>query len=205
MTVNQNMFNNPYAAVQQLQNLMGNNTNTMLQQQLMGANQQPQQLAQPVAQQNDFVTKDEFNKLMEENRKLREQLEKEVTQRTDIEFFKKEQEVLKLEEGRRALQELDIQKNKFYDTLWRGSDTGKEAMNRYRETIGTIYDRYAMGGITMPQVQPQPVVMPVVSPEPQKEVTVTPAPPIVQKVEESVAPATNNKKGKQNNQNEDSK
>ncbi len=112
---------------------------------MLAQGQQPMQMQQPVqGQQNDspFVTKEEFNQLLEENKKLKDQLDKELTQRSDMEFFKKEQEVLKLDEGRRAFQEIDYSKQQYFTMLWKTSPMGKEAMQKYRDTVESIYNRY---------------------------------------------------------------
>ena len=117
---------------------------------------------QNISGNSPYVTKEEFNQLLEENKKLKEQLEKELNQRSDMEFFKKEQEVLKLDQGRRAFQEVEFSKQKYYDTLWRTSPIGKETMGKYRDTIESIYSRYA-------QQQPQQPASPVVLEKPKAE------------------------------------
>lgn len=129
-------YNNPYM------NMMPAVQQALAQQQLLNNPLQQMIPPQQMPQQQDFVTKEEFNKLMEENQKLKEQLEKELTQRADVEFFKKEQEVLKLDEGRRALQEVDYQKAKYFDMLWRTSPMGKETIDKYRDTVINIFDKY---------------------------------------------------------------
>ena len=128
---------------------------------------QGQQQIPIVPQQNGdspFVTKEEFNQLLEENRKLKEELEKELTQRSDMEFFKKEQEVLKLDEGRRAYQEVEYAKQQYFNTLWKTSPLGKDTMQKYRDTIGSIYDRYTQQPVASAQTnvaieQPTPKVI----------------------------------------------
>ena len=93
----------------------------------------------------NYVSKEDYDKLLNEKRKLQEQLENEMAQRVDIEFFKKEQEIMRLPEGQRLIQELDYQKNQFFEAFWRTSDSGKEAMKKYRESVNLIYDRYRQG------------------------------------------------------------
>ena len=114
----------------------------------LGAQFSPQNNAQQMTNQVDtmnYVSKEDYDKLLNEKRKLQEQLENEMAQRVDIEFFKKEQEIMRLPEGQRLIQELDYQKNQFFEAFWRTSDSGKEAMKKYRESVNLIYDRYRQG------------------------------------------------------------
>ena len=114
----------------------------------LGTQFSPQNNAQQMANQVDtmnYVSKEDYDKLLNEKRKLQEQLENEMAQRVDIEFFKKEQEVIRLPEGQRLIQELDYQKNQFFEAFWRTSDSGKEAMKKYRESVNLVYDRYRQG------------------------------------------------------------
>ena len=114
----------------------------------LGTQFSPQNNAQQMANQVDtmnYVSKEDYDKLLNEKRKLQEQLENEMAQRVDIEFFKKEQEIMRLPEGQRLIQELDYQKNQFFEAFWRTSDSGKEAMKKYRESVNLIYDRYRQG------------------------------------------------------------
>ena len=134
-----NIYQTPYSSASPYNN---NNNNTL------GAQFSPQNNAQQMANQVDtmnYVSKEDYDKLLNEKRKLQEQLENEMAQRVDIEFFKKEQEVIRLPEGQRLIQELDYQKNQFFEAFWRTSDSGKEAMKKYRESVNLIYDRYRQG------------------------------------------------------------
>lgn len=137
-------YNNPLTQQVNLQALMNNTTN--------------QQIQQQQTQQDNYVSKEDYDKLLQEKRKLQEQLENEISQRIDIEFFKKEQEMMKLPEGQRIAHELEYQKNQFFEAFWRTSESGKNAMKKYRESIGLLYDQYTSNQI-MPtptqQVQPQ--------------------------------------------------
>lgn len=137
-------YNNPLTQQVNLQALMNNTTN--------------QQIQQQQTQQDNYVSKEDYDKLLQEKRKLQEQLENEISQRIDIEFFKKEQEMMKLPEGQRIAHELEYQKNQFFEAFWRTSESGKNAMKKYRESIGLLYDQYTSSQI-MPaptqQVQPQ--------------------------------------------------
>lgn len=137
-------YNNPLTQQVNLQALMNNTTN--------------QQIQQQQTQQDNYVSKEDYDKLLQEKRKLQEQLENEISQRVDIEFFKKEQEMMKLPEGQRIAHELEYQKNQFFEAFWRTSESGKNAMKKYRESIGLLYDQYTSNQI-MPtptqQVQPQ--------------------------------------------------
>lgn len=133
-----NIYQTPYSSASPY----NNNNNTL------GAQFSPQNNAQQMANQVDtmnYVSKEDYDKLLNEKRKLQEQLENEMAQRVDIEFFKKEQEVIRLPEGQRLIQELDYQKNQFFEAFWRTSDSGKEAMKKYRESVNLIYDRYRQG------------------------------------------------------------
>ena len=133
-----NIYQTPYSSASPY----NNNNNTL------GAQFSPQNNAQQMANQVDtmnYVSKEDYDKLLNEKRKLQEQLENEMAQRVDIEFFKKEQEVIRLPEGQRLIQELDYQKNQFFEAFWRTSDSGKEAMKKYRESVSLIYDRYRQG------------------------------------------------------------
>lgn len=132
-----NIYQTPYSSVSPYSN---NNT--------LGAQFSPQNNTQQMTNQVDtmnYVSKEDYDKLLNEKRKLQEQLENEMAQRVDIEFFKKEQEVIRLPEGQRLIQELDYQKNQFFEAFWRTSDSGKEAMKKYRESINLVYDRYRQG------------------------------------------------------------
>ena len=134
-----NIYQTPYSSASPYNN---NNNNTL------GAQFSPQNNAQQMTNQVDtmnYVSKEDYDKLLNEKRKLQEQLENEMAQRVDIEFFKKEQEVIRLPEGQRLIQELDYQKNQFFEAFWRTSDSGKEAMKKYRESVNLIYDRYRQG------------------------------------------------------------
>lgn len=133
-----NIYQTPYSSASPY----NNNNNTL------GTQFSPQNNAQQMANQVDtmnYVSKEDYDKLLNEKRKLQEQLENEMAQRVDIEFFKKEQEVIRLPEGQRLIQELDYQKNQFFEAFWRTSDSGKEAMKKYRESVNLIYDRYRQG------------------------------------------------------------
>ena len=136
-------YSNPLAQQQvNLQALMNNTPNQQMQ-------QQPQQ-------QDNYVSKEDYDKLLQEKRKLQEQLENEISQRVDIEFFKKEQEMMKLPEGQRIAHELEYQKSQFFEAFWRTSESGKNAMKKYREAIGLLYDQYTSSQImTAQQAQPQ--------------------------------------------------
>ena len=114
-----------------------------------------QQMQQQPQQQDNYVSKEDYDKLLQEKRKLQEQLENEISQRVDIEFFKKEQEMMKLPEGQRIAHELEYQKNQFFEAFWRTSESGKNAMKKYREAIGLLYDQYTSSQI-MPAQQAQP-------------------------------------------------
>lgn len=132
-----NIYQTPYSSASPY-----NNNNTL------GTQFSPQNNAQQMANQVDtmnYVSKEDYDKLLNEKRKLQEQLENEMAQRVDIEFFKKEQEVIRLPEGQRLIQELDYQKNQFFEAFWRTSDSGKEAMKKYRESVNLVYDRYRQG------------------------------------------------------------
>ena len=132
-----NIYQTPYSSASPY-----NNNNTL------GTQFSPQNNAQQMANQVDtmnYVSKEDYDKLLNEKRKLQEQLENEMAQRVDIEFFKKEQEIMRLPEGQRLIQELDYQKNQFFEAFWRTSDSGKEAMKKYRESVNLIYDRYRQG------------------------------------------------------------
>ena len=132
-----NAYQSPYSATS-----LYNNNNAL------GAQFPPQNNAQQMANQVDtmnYVSKEDYDKLLNEKRKLQEQLENEMAQRVDIEFFKKEQEIMRLPEGQRLIQELDYQKNQFFEAFWRTSDSGKEAMKKYRESVNLVYDRYRQG------------------------------------------------------------
>ena len=134
-------YSNPLAQQVNLQALMNNTTNQQIQQQ---------------PQQDNYVSKEDYDKLLQEKRKLQEQLENEISQRVDIEFFKKEQEMMKLPEGQRIAHELEYQKNQFFEAFWRTSESGKNAMKKYREAIGLLYDQYTSSQImTTQQAQPQ--------------------------------------------------
>ena len=135
-------YSNPLAQQQvNLQALMNNTPNQQMQQQ---------------PQQDNYVSKEDYDKLLQEKRKLQEQLENEISQRVDIEFFKKEQEMMKLPEGQRIAHELEYQKNQFFEAFWRTSESGKNAMKKYREAIGLLYDQYTSSQImTAQQAQPQ--------------------------------------------------
>lgn len=133
-----NIYQTPYSSVSPY----NNNNNTL------GTQFSPQNNAQQMTNQVDtmnYVSKEDYDKLLNEKRKLQEQLENEMAQRVDIEFFKKEQEIMRLPEGQRLIQELDYQKNQFFEAFWRTSDSGKEAMKKYRESVNLIYDRYRQG------------------------------------------------------------
>lgn len=136
-------YSNPLAQQQvNLQALMNNTPN--------------QQMQQQTQQQDNYVSKEDYDKLLQEKRKLQEQLENEISQRVDIEFFKKEQEMMKLPEGQRIAHELEYQKSQFFEAFWRTSESGKNAMKKYRETIGLLYDQYTSSQImTAQQTQPQ--------------------------------------------------
>lgn len=132
-----NIYQTPYSSASPY-----NNNNTL------GTQFSPQNNAQQMANQVDtmnYVSKEDYDKLLNEKRKLQEQLENEMAQRVDIEFFKKEQEIMRLPEGQRLIQELDYQKNQFFEAFWRTSDSGKEAMKKYRESVNLVYDRYRQG------------------------------------------------------------
>lgn len=132
-----NAYQTPYSTAS-----LYNNNNAL------GAQFSPQNNAQQMTNQVDtmnYVSKEDYDKLLNEKRKLQEQLENEMAQRVDIEFFKKEQEIMRLPEGQRLIQELDYQKNQFFEAFWRTSDSGKEAMKKYRESVNLIYDRYRQG------------------------------------------------------------
>ena len=140
-----NIYQTPYSSASPY----NNNNNTL------GAQFSPQNNAQQMANQVDtmnYVSKEDYDKLLNEKRKLQEQLENEMAQRVDIEFFKKEQEVIRLPEGQRLIQELDYQKNQFFEAFWRTSDSGKEAMKKYRESVSLIYDRYRQGDMSQQTV-----------------------------------------------------
>ena len=140
-----NIYQTPYSSASPY----NNNNNTL------GAQFSPQNNAQQMANQVDtmnYVSKEDYDKLLNEKRKLQEQLENEMAQRVDIEFFKKEQEVIRLPEGQRLIQELDYQKNQFFEAFWRTSDSGKEAMKKYRESVNLIYDRYRQGDMSQQTV-----------------------------------------------------
>lgn len=122
-------------------NVMANGMN-----QFTGASQIPAgQTPQPDA--TNYVSKEDYDKLLQEKRKLQEQLENEMAQRVDIEFFKKEQEMIRLPEGQRLMQELEYQKTQFFEAFWRTSDSGKDAMKNYRDSVNVLYDRYRTGAI----------------------------------------------------------
>ena len=132
-----NIYQTPYSSASPY-----NNNNTI------GTQFSPQNNTQQMTNQVDtmnYVSKEDYDKLLNEKRKLQEQLENEMAQRVDIEFFKKEQEIMRLPEGQRLIQELDYQKNQFFEAFWRTSDSGKEAMKKYRESVNLIYDRYRQG------------------------------------------------------------
>ena len=132
-----NIYQTPYSSASPY-----NNNNTL------GTQFSPQNNTQQMTNQVDtmnYVSKEDYDKLLNEKRKLQEQLENEMAQRVDIEFFKKEQEIMRLPEGQRLIQELDYQKNQFFEAFWRTSDSGKEAMKKYRESVNLIYDRYRQG------------------------------------------------------------
>ena len=131
------------APLQQQANALNAITQVQPMQQMPMQQQQQVPIQQPMNNENTFVTKEEFNQLLEENKKLKDQLEKELTQRSDMEFFKKEQEVLKLDEGRRAFQEVEYSKQQYFTMLWKTSPMGKDAMTKYRDTVDSIYQRYA--------------------------------------------------------------
>ena len=140
-----NIYQTPYSSASPY----NNNNNTL------GAQFSPQNNAQQMANQVDtmnYVSKEDYDKLLNEKRKLQEQLENEMAQRVDIEFFKKEQEIMRLPEGQRLIQELDYQKNQFFEAFWRTSDSGKEAMKKYRESVSLIYDRYRQGDMSQQTV-----------------------------------------------------
>lgn len=140
-----NIYQTPYSSASPY----NNNNNTL------GTQFSPQNNAQQMANQVDtmnYVSKEDYDKLLNEKRKLQEQLENEMAQRVDIEFFKKEQEVIRLPEGQRLIQELDYQKNQFFEAFWRTSDSGKEAMKKYRESVNLIYDRYRQGDMSQQTV-----------------------------------------------------
>ena len=140
-----NIYQTPYSSASPY----NNNNNTL------GTQFSPQNNAQQMANQVDtmnYVSKEDYDKLLNEKRKLQEQLENEMAQRVDIEFFKKEQEVMRLPEGQRLIQELDYQKNQFFEAFWRTSDSGKEAMKKYRESVSLIYDRYRQGDMSQQTV-----------------------------------------------------
>lgn len=115
-----------------------------------------QNQTQPVDTSN-FVSKEDYEQLLQEKRKLQEQLENEISQRVDIEFFKKEQEMIRLPEGQRMLQELDYQKNQFFEAFWRTSESGKNAMKKYRESINMLYDTYALRDIGTKRMNETPI------------------------------------------------
>ena len=109
----------------------------------MNNNQQQNQSSQtPQFDPTQYVTKEDYESLLNEKRQLQEKLESELAQRVDIEFFKMEQEMMLLPEGARLAQELDYQKNLFFDTFWRSSEPGKAALLNYRENIQVLYDQY---------------------------------------------------------------
>ena len=140
-----NIYQTPYSSASPY----NNNNNTL------GTQFSPQNNAQQMANQVDtmnYVSKEDYDKLLNEKRKLQEQLENEMAQRVDIEFFKKEQEIMRLPEGQRLIQELDYQKNQFFEAFWRTSDSGKEAMKKYRESVNLIYDRYRQGDMSQQTV-----------------------------------------------------
>ena len=142
-----NSYQTPYSAASQNFGAYSNNT--------LGAQFSPQNNAQQMANQVDamnYVSKEDYDKLLNEKRKLQEQLENEMAQRVDIEFFKKEQEIMRLPEGQRLIQELDYQKNQFFEAFWRTSDSGKEAMKKYRESVNLVYDRYRQGDMSQPTI-----------------------------------------------------
>ena len=63
---------------------------------------------------------------------------------------------MKLPEGQRIAHELEYQKNQFFEAFWRTSESGKNAMKKYREAIGLLYDQYTSSQImTAQQAQPQ--------------------------------------------------
>ena len=98
-----NIYQTPYSSASPY-----NNNNTL------GTQFSPQNNTQQMTNQVDtmnYVSKEDYDKLLNEKRKLQEQLENEMAQRVDIEFFKKEQEIMRLPEGQRLIQELDYQKN----------------------------------------------------------------------------------------------
>lgn len=145
-----NIYQTPYSSASPY-----NNNNTL------GTQFSPQNNAQQMANQVDtmnYVSKEDYDKLLNEKRKLQEQLENEMAQRVDIEFFKKEQEIMRLPEGQRLIQELDYQKNQFFEAFWRTSDSGKEAMKKYRESVNLIYDRYRQGDMGQQTVHSNTVV-----------------------------------------------
>ena len=54
------------------------------------------------------------------------------------------------------VKKLEYQKNQFFEPFWRTSESGKNAMKKYREAIGLLYDQYTSSQImTAQQVQPQ--------------------------------------------------
>lgn len=116
-----------------------------------------QNQTQPVVDTSNFVSKEDYEQLLQEKRKLQEQLENEISQRVDIEFFKKEQEMIRLPEGQRMLQELDYQKNQFFEAFWRTSESGKNAMKKYRESINMLYDTYALRDIGTKRMNDTPI------------------------------------------------
>lgn len=118
--------------------------NMLAQQQFQG---QPMQNATPQQDATNYVSKEDYDKLLQEKRRLQEQLENEMAQRVDIEFFKKEQEMIRLPEGQRLMQELEYQKNQFFEAFWRTSDSGKEAMKKYRDSVTGLYDKYRTGDV----------------------------------------------------------
>lgn len=91
---------------------------------------------------NSFVAKDEYERVLQEKKALQEKLESELAQRVDIEFFRIEQEMLTLPEGARLAQELEYQKSRFFDALWKTSEPGKIAITKYRDSVQGLYDQY---------------------------------------------------------------
>lgn len=155
----------PYGNYNQNQNLLNaiNNLGAQNPQQPMPQQQAPQPQFDPT----QYVTKEDYESLLNEKRALQEKLESELAQRVDIEFFKMEQEMLTLPEGARLAQELEYQKNRFFDALWKTSEPGKNALMKYRESIQVGYDKYRAD--TSAQMQQAAAIRPAVHTAPVQE------------------------------------
>ncbi len=154
-----NSYSNNFQNTATTPNLMNvlNNMNQAPQPQPQPQTTPQQQPQQPQFDPTQYVTKEDYESLLNEKKQLQHKLDTELAQRVDIEFFKMEQEMLALPEGARLAQELDYQKNRFFDALWRTSEPGQGALIQYRENMQKLYDQYRVNANSQPiSTAPQP-------------------------------------------------